>query len=711
MPASLRFVFAIHNHQPVGNFDKVLEQAHEDSYRPFLDLVERYPEFKFGFHTSGPLFEWWERRHPDQLERLARLARRGQMEVIGGGFYEPILPLLPERDRRGQIRAFTEYLERRLGAKVEGMWLAERVWEQGVVKSIVDAGIRWTVVDDFHFLCSGLAADQLQGYHVTDEEGRVLRVFNIAEDLRYRIPFRAPKDTVDYLRSLATEAGDRVVVYADDGEKFGVWPRTKKHVYGDRWLERFFEAILAESSWLKLSSFSEAVREVRPVGRVYLPDCSYREMTEWALPVDTQLQYEDAVAEVAKVGAHHPAKRFLRGGTWRNFLSRYPESAVMHAKMRHVSERVDALPLRSRAYEEARQALYRGQCNCAYWHGVFGGLYLPHLRDAVYRNLLAAEVLTREYGAAGAGGPTGAAPPVAERRDFDLDGEEEVHVTNGRLGLYVKPGLGGHVYEFDVLDKGANLLNGLARRRESYHRKVKLAKVVADADGVESIHDMVLAKEEGLQHRLHVDPHWRMALMDHFLGAGATLEAYSRGSVRDAGDFLLGVYGADVRSKDGRVEVALARDGRIGGRAARVEKVLTLGSGTREVEVAYAITNLSGERLDARFGSEWNFALLAGRAHDRYLVGADGRNLGPLATQGVFADQGRFSLVDEWQGIRVNLHFEAAADLWVFPVETVSQSEAGFELVYQSTSVTPCWSLALAPGSSWRTRFVVAIEG
>ena len=116
MPPSIRFVFAIHNHQPVGNFDKVLEQAHEDSYRPFLDTVEKYPEFKFGFHTSGPLFEWWERRHPDQLQRLARLAKRGQMEVIGGGFYEPILPILPERDRRGQIRAFSEYLERRLRA-------------------------------------------------------------------------------------------------------------------------------------------------------------------------------------------------------------------------------------------------------------------------------------------------------------------------------------------------------------------------------------------------------------------------------------------------------------------------------------------------------------------------------------------------------------------------------------------------------------------
>ena len=51
----LRFVFGLHNHQPIGNFDGVFESAYRDSYAAFLDLIEGYPEIPFTLHTSGCL--------------------------------------------------------------------------------------------------------------------------------------------------------------------------------------------------------------------------------------------------------------------------------------------------------------------------------------------------------------------------------------------------------------------------------------------------------------------------------------------------------------------------------------------------------------------------------------------------------------------------------------------------------------------------------
>lgn len=699
MAPSIRFVFAVHDHQPVGNFDSVIAQACEDAYVPFLDVVEKYPAFRFGFHASGPLFEWWEANRPDFVTRLARLAERGQMEVIGGGYYEPILPMLPERDRVGQVHAYAERLEERLGRAVEGMWLAERVWEPGLARSIADAGMKWTIVDDFHMICAGVPKDRMAGHFVTEDDGRLLRLFPISEALRYRIPFADPKETIDLLRGLATEKGDRVVVYADDGEKFGVWPRTKRLAYGEKWLERFIQAILAESSWLRLSTFSDTIRDVRPSGRVYLPDCSYREMTEWALPVESQVEYESAVAAMKATKGLEGLRRFVRGGNWRNFLAKYPEACVMYAKMRHVSDRLDGMERRGKAWQEAVRALYRGQCNCAYWHGVFGGLYLPHLRDAIYRNLLEAEVAVLS-----------STRPVSERRDFDLDGDEEVHLANGLLGLYVKPGMGGHVYELDVLERRTNLLAGLARRPETYHAKVAGAQVVTDIEKVASIHDLVVAKQEGLEKRLHYDQHWRMGLMDHFFRHDATLEAHARGELQEDADFLLGAYTGGVHEQPSAVQLRMSREGTVAGTAVRLEKTLSLARGERQVEVVYTIRNLSDQDLQADFGVEWNFSMLAGRAHDRYILDTAGRNLGPLATQGDFARQERFALVDEWKGIKVVLAFDAAADVWTFPVETVSQSESGFELVYQSTSVTPRWVAHLQPHSTWKTRMVLAVE-
>src|SRR5579872_7398128 len=72
---------------------------------------------------------------------------------------------------------------------------------------------------------------------------------------------------------------------------------------------------------------------------------------------------------------------FLRGGTWRDFFSKYSEANLLHAKLLHASEKVHAMA-RSDAGPgaEAMTSLLRGQCNDAYWHGVFGGLYMPHLR-------------------------------------------------------------------------------------------------------------------------------------------------------------------------------------------------------------------------------------------------------------------------------------------------------------------------------------------
>ena len=87
-----------------------------------------------------------------------------------------------------------------------------------------------------------------------------------------------------------------MVVFGDDGEKFGIWPETKKHVYDDGWLVRFFDALAQTRMWIQVTTLAEAFDNVPPVGKVYLPDCSYREMTEWALPVERLAEYNDLSA-------------------------------------------------------------------------------------------------------------------------------------------------------------------------------------------------------------------------------------------------------------------------------------------------------------------------------------------------------------------------------------------------------------------------------
>ena len=106
----VRLILAIHNHQPVGNFDGVFEAAYRDSYRPFLDVMEDYPEIPFVLHTSGPLLEWLVEHQADYVARVRALVEAGRVEILGGAFQEPILTMIPRRDRVGQIRAYSDYL-------------------------------------------------------------------------------------------------------------------------------------------------------------------------------------------------------------------------------------------------------------------------------------------------------------------------------------------------------------------------------------------------------------------------------------------------------------------------------------------------------------------------------------------------------------------------------------------------------------------------
>ncbi len=696
MSNPLRLCLALHNHQPVGNFDGVFEQAYEDSYRPFLDVFEPFDNLRISLHTSGPLMEWLDRHHPEYIDRLAQLVKAGRIEIIGGAFYESILPMIPSRDRIGQISSYTNWLSNRLGADIRGMWMPERVWEQNLTSDLVRAGIDYTILDDFHFKNAGLDQDELNGYFVTEDDGHVLRVFPGSEQLRYLIPFADPQQTIDYLGSVNERHPNSVVVFGDDGEKFGTWPNTKQHVYNDGWLRRFFEAVSANEHWIRTSTMTEALEATQPVGKVYIPEGSYREMTEWALPVKKQLEYEHVSHEMEHDDRWPQIQQFVRGGYWRNFKTKYPETDEMYSRMMIVSQRLDSLRaqgVRGEIMDAAQRELYRGQCNCAYWHGAFGGIYLPHLRNAIFNHLIAADNLLDQA----MGKDTNSLD--AEAFDFNLDGLPEVLLTNAKLNCFVSPQKGGHLYELDVRSICHNLLATLTRREEAYHAKVRQGEN-GEGDNVSSIHDRVVFKQEGLDQRLQFDPVRRKSLVDRFYHHDVTLEQVSRNEFEDLGDFAQGDYEAKIRRSADRVQVQLYRDGRVGEHAIRLTKGITLFKGSSTIEFTYLLENLPQETL--HFGVELNFAGMPSGADDRYFYhGSDRERLGQLGTQMVLSEVEDLALVDEWLGLDVKLVANRATNFWTFPIETVSQSEGGFEAVHQSVVVQPHWYVVPDEDGKW----------
>ncbi|HEV8615488.1 MAG TPA: 4-alpha-glucanotransferase, partial [Methylomirabilota bacterium] len=235
----LAFCFGVHNHQPIGNFDSVMVEATERAYRPFLERVRARPEVRLTVHCTGSLLAWLREHAPATFDALGAVVAAGQVELLTGGFYEPILAILPDADKRGQIERLSEYLQTHFGVRPRGMWLAERVWEPHLPRALCEAGVEYVLVDDSHFALAGLDPDALGGYYLTEEQGYALAVFPISQRLRYLIPFAEPGKSLEYLEERHGRHASVTVV--DDGEKFGAWPGTFEHVYRDRWLDAFFD--------------------------------------------------------------------------------------------------------------------------------------------------------------------------------------------------------------------------------------------------------------------------------------------------------------------------------------------------------------------------------------------------------------------------------------------------------------------------------------
>ena len=631
-PPPLRFVFGLHLHQPVGNFDHVMADHVRDVYRPIIERTTAAGFFPLTLHVSGPLLEWLEQHDTAWLDMIGRLAADGHLELLLAGFDEPILASLPRPDRLEQIGRMREYLKRRFGVQATGLWLTERVWQPELAADLAEAGVEYALVDDRHFLVSGFQRAELHKPHHTESDGRRVGLLAIDERLRYLIPFRPPEETASYLRELRAQ-GHGMAVLADDGEKFGGWPGTKDWVYGSGWLDSFLQAMeqLTSAGEITLTTGQEAFRKIPSGGLAYLGTASYREMEKWALPPVAQQDLTHLEEELGPKDLEASAS-FVRGGHWHHFLVKYSESNRMHKMM-------VALSTRSRARgdpPEARRAIGRAQCNDAYWHGVFGGLYLPHLRHSIWRQLALAEQVLRQ-----------GEPLAYEELDLDYDGYAELWIHSAKFSAVISPHRGGAVEVLTRFGDLTNLADVLTRRRESYHELPKQdGEGHGDSNGgTSSIHD--IEKASRLTALPPVDAEPRAILVERLLGADVSADDYANARYQAIQSWAAVPMSARVSLKDDAVTVVLQGN--------NLEKRLTFDvSGC--FEVAYA----------------WNAAAAPPNA--------------------VFAPE--LSLTRD-----VSLRLQPDTEVWRSPITTVARSERGFEETVQGISITPRWPAQLGSGT------------
>jgi len=709
MAQTFHLALLIHAHQPCGNFEHVLEKAYDDSYLPFVEHLEKHPGIRVGLHYSGPLLTWIEQHRCEYFYRLKNLVQSGQVELVGGGFYEPILISIPPEDQCEQIRRLADYLEKHFGARPSGAWLAERVWEPQLPRALAAANVAYTLVDDMHFLAAGFEPEVLFGAYIAEDRGKSVWLYPGQKALRYLVPFGKVEDVIAYLRDAASVHPGGVAAMGDDMEKFGVWPGTHEHCYTNGWLSDFFAALEENSDWLNVCTPGEYLAFHSPLGRADLPTASYTEMMEWVFPTRVRQRYHTVLQEFA---SRPEVLAFLRGGSWRGFFRKYPESNLLHKKMLHVSARIAAVPecddpKQADELADARDLLLRAQCNDAYWHGIFGGIYAPHLRTDPARNLIRAEAIADRL-------TPGAHAPRVEMLDYDADGTNELLFAAPEFQALLKPSDGGTLAALDFRPAAATLINSIFRRPEAYHSRLREAAGAAAGGAAVSIHEQTRVKEPGLERYLRYDRWPRHAFRILIFDPSRTQHDYETLELREDGGFAGGGYSvknsAAASAELFRADALVLR----GKTEASAPKLLLFkhfwfNPSPNGFEVACEIRLKLKELLErpVAVGIESIINLLAPSEPDRFFETPAGhanlRFSGTLPAPILHMEDG-------WQRIRVCVHAPLSEAFWVAPIETVSESEEGFERVYQGSQILAVWHAPLSTQKVWSARLLWRIE-
>ena len=462
------------------------------------------------------------------------------------------------------------------------------------------------------------------------------------------MPFKKADETVEFIHSLRAGEGD-AVVFADDSEKFGYWPGTYDWVYKSGWLDELF-TLLEKDPAIRLYTFSQFRKNFPAKGAVRIPHASYSEMMEWS------------------------------GGHFYNFLKKYPESRYMHDRMMGVSRALETTNSANgfaAHFESAKRTLYKAQCNCPYWHGVFGGLYLHHLRSSVFGNLIQTEKLLLR----------------SDHHSKDIKKKiigiekmpsgDRIRLSQKEMTSFFNPAYGASLEELDFLPKSVNLMCNLQRHRERYHETV-FHKSTSSPHEL-SIYELLGSREKGLEKEIHYDPYRRLSFMDHFFENEISLDEFAKSLYEESGDFVGRPYAFVSGSARPPKEISFKRKGFVRLRGQKRPLVLRKNAapaGRSGLKVRYDLQNKSKEPVDFIFGVEFNFS-----------IGEKS------AAQGLFARGVKeWVLNDSWQGLKIKLSSKTRTTFLAVPVETVSESEYGLEKTYQELSVLLQREFHLKPG-------------
>ncbi len=702
MKEKINFALVFHFHQPIGNFDHVIEHAYQKSYLPLIKMIKKFPKIKVSLHYTGYLLEWLEKNHPEYDDILKEMSNEGQIEIIGGAFYEPIIPIIPDRDKKAQIELLRDYIKKHFNLDIKGFWLAERAWEPHLPKILSECGIEYILIDDFHLRANGLYEEETFFPYITEEQGYIVKVIPINEPLRYMVPWKQPWEPVEYLEKNKNTEGSRLITLISDAEKMGVWPAGDMTTYdicyvkgydGTPWLESWFRRLTeGMDSWLNMLHISEYLKNYKPKGLIYMPTASYDKMSYWVLPTRARRSLENLIQKAKWKQFGEPFSdellQFLKGGYWRGFLVKYPESNLMHKKMLYVRQKLINYEEEFGKSENLKEIwidIYKSQCNDPYWHGQFGGVYFSFMRETIYSCLINAErkidKLLKQRNQ-----PTN----NLYEKDLTFDGRSEILMENEFLNVYIQPHYGASILEIDIKNATHNILNVFTRKEEAYHDP---------------------------KEKFPIDRWRKQAFIDHFIQNAfimnqlqIPIDKLEENSLEkkvyfdefeERGNFAGTTYEYEITSKEENQIANLTKKGKIKGNNVQIDKVIVLKNKT--IEIKYKIINNSKEKLDTHHYVEFPVYIDSDISQNIILANNNEINVKNISNW----KGSQLHIKNSKKNLFLTISTQKFCNFLIYPLMTYVTTDGGYDTLFQGAVIGLQSKIELKPSEVYNNSIII----
>lgn len=524
--------------------NEILDKNYQAVYKPIVKFLYTHPDFPFSFSLSGNQIRFFKKRKNELITIFRELVERKQVEVLGGGYYDPVLPLLYPVDRNGQIDMLSAEIRQTVGKRPRGISLFGDCWDSSLVNNIHTCGIEYVLLE------STLIPDNKRKFLpiIMSDLNKSVDIFPYYDGL---IPTNdiTPEDFLLNIEKSVEKIERKDNYFQLDVDRIVCINLTHEKIIeltSSKWFDKLAQYIENNpDSRIKFTTLTEYKKNIKVKVPAYIPAGINGSVAKWI---------DRAYTESTK-----PKNQY----TVYDFMDTYRLSHELYNRIMYISMLVNQYKNDKMRKKAAREKLWEAQNGTGLLCSDKGAFANSKYRQQSYKSLMEAEKILRE---------DGKFKETVTCFDYNSDGLNEYVCRMERYFAYISL-ISGAVQELDYIKNTGNYADNLSR--------------VSEYDGVD-------------------DNYQRGIFIDHFF-TEEQLAKYIENEPAGDGVFSRIQFTVLKYSQAHHEIVLFARAiWKPTGQKIYLRKKYIINS--TGMYVQYVIRNESNKRLSAKFAVESNFA-------------------------------------------------------------------------------------------------------